>query len=250
MAETYKTEGVILKRWDYKEQDRMVRVLTKDRGKITTRAIGARKITSKLSGHLEPFIHTDLFIARSKTIDIIAGSNTIHCHAQLRHSLLHGAIASYACEVIDRWTEERHRDSELFEHVRRWLTWCDDHPPRLSVLIGGVVQTLGLLGYRLELFTCARCQTPIPAQETRFHYQLWSVLCPSCAIDGDVIVLPVDTIKVFRFLLQNDFDTMAKLQLSSRNMENFFSVVHSLMDYHLHKELRSEALLRQIAFIA
>lgn len=54
MSSTYHTtEGIVLKKTPYGEADFLVRVLTKDFGKIELRARGARNAKSKLNSHLD-----------------------------------------------------------------------------------------------------------------------------------------------------------------------------------------------------
>src|SRR3990167_4941169 len=127
MAYTYTTEGIILKRWNYKDQDKMVRVLTRKYGKLTTRAISARKVTSKLAGHLEPFIYADFFFAKSKTIDIVAGSNTIAAHTSLPHS----ATAAYFADIVDYFIRDNQEDVPLFVFVHDFLSWLNTAQPNL-----------------------------------------------------------------------------------------------------------------------
>jgi len=50
----YFTEGIILEREDAGEQDSRITLYTQTLGKVSAKATSARKITSKLSAHLEP----------------------------------------------------------------------------------------------------------------------------------------------------------------------------------------------------
>src|ERR1700761_4426140 len=49
------TTGIILSRPDYGEADRIITVLTPDRGKLRLMARGVRKVKSKLAGGIELF---------------------------------------------------------------------------------------------------------------------------------------------------------------------------------------------------
>src|SRR3989344_3034493 len=49
----YSTKAVVLKRVPKGDFDEVITLYTKDMGKISARAKGIRKITSKLSGHLQ-----------------------------------------------------------------------------------------------------------------------------------------------------------------------------------------------------
>jgi len=49
----YSTEGIVIKKMLYNEHDFLVRILTKDFGKIEVLARGARKLLSKLNQHID-----------------------------------------------------------------------------------------------------------------------------------------------------------------------------------------------------
>src|SRR3989339_723691 len=242
MNQTYKTQGIILKRWDYKERDKMVRILTNDFGKITTRAISARKITSKLAGHLEPFIHSDLFIAHSKTIDIVAGSNTIESHALLRQSLPHNAIANYFAEIIDRFTEERHTDKELFMHVLHFSNWLNVHGANTLVLYAAIIQLFQILRFHVELYRCHSCKQLIGQEGNKFYYALWNVECMNCSSHEETTPLSANVIKILRFLSKQPFDAVAQLRVYDAEWKECDTLIRSILHYHLDKDLRSEPI--------
>jgi DNA repair protein RecO (recombination protein O) len=54
-AHSFGAEGVVLRHMDYGEADRLITVYTSQSGKIRALVKGARKITSRKAGHLEPF---------------------------------------------------------------------------------------------------------------------------------------------------------------------------------------------------
>lgn len=243
MSQTYTTQGIILKRWDYKERDRMIRILTREHGKITTRAISARKHGSKLAGHLEPFIYSDFFIARSRTIDIVAGSNTIQSHAQLRHSLTHSALANYFAEVVDRFTQEHHEDQHLFEHVHEFYQWLNTSNANILGLYAAIVQLLGILGYRLELYECHACKRPIEQEGSKFHYTLWNVECHECTSQDETIGLSANVIKIARFINERPFKEVVQLSVPQKEWIEFHGFIRSMLDYHIDRHIQSEAVL-------
>ncbi len=247
MGATYKTEGIVLGRWDWREQDRMVRFFTRDYGKLTTRAISARKPRAKLAGHLEPFLYTDLFLAKSKTIDIIAGSNTISSHARLRQSLTHNALACFFSDVVDSFTHEREPDERLFEFVHDFFRWLNetDEPNALSVY-AAILQLFGLLGYHLELSACHQCHKPISqavnGEENRFSYKLWTVECASCRTEDQVHILSDNAVKVLRYMLSEGFSGVGRLHLEKDSWQEVDQFVRSLLRYHAEYPLDSESV--------
>lgn len=246
MNQTYKTEGIILKRWNYKEQDRMVRILTRDNGKITTRAISARKIQSKLAGHLEPFVHANFFIARSKTIDIVAGSSTIHAHARVRQSLSHIALAHYFSDVVDMATQERDVDPALYEHVRRFYDWLDESSAHILGLYAALLQLFSIIGYRLELYECHACKKSIQPTGNKLHLQLWNMECVDCRSTDETLPIEEHTIKLLRFLLEQPLSEMPKIKMEQNQWTALHYAVRSLVRYHFGREIRSEEAVFQL----
>jgi DNA repair protein RecO (recombination protein O) len=56
---TQATRGIVLKRRNFGEADKIVVMFTQKYGRITARVLGARRPLSKLAGHCELFIETN-----------------------------------------------------------------------------------------------------------------------------------------------------------------------------------------------
>lgn len=240
MAQTYKTEGIVLKRWDYKEHDRMLRLLTRDHGKLTTRAISARKITSKLAGHLEPFVHADFHIAKSKTIDIMAGSHTLTSNAPLRQSITHTALANYFSEIVDRCIDEQEKDEAVYQHVLDFYTWLSTNQAHTLVLYAALLQFFGLLGYRIELYDCHNCHKPITEQGNKFQFKLWNIECGRCTGPDETITVSATAIKAARFANEQPYTQVQALHLTPAVWNEFDVWMRSLIRYHLSRIPTSE----------
>jgi DNA repair protein RecO (recombination protein O) len=64
--DSLKTRGIVLKRTDYGEADRIVTVLTSDQGKLRLMARGVRKPKAKLAGGIELFSVSDMSFIRGR----------------------------------------------------------------------------------------------------------------------------------------------------------------------------------------
>ena len=84
----YRLSAVVLKRRDLGEADRLLTVMTRDKGKLTLLAKGVRKSASRKAGHVEPFTHVEFLVARGKSLDLVTQAETITAHRQLRENLL------------------------------------------------------------------------------------------------------------------------------------------------------------------
>jgi DNA repair protein RecO len=191
---------------------------------------------------LEPFVLADFHIAKSKTIDIMAGSNTLASNGRLRHSLHHTAIANYFSEVVDRCVDEREHDVAVYEHVRDFITWLGENSPNTLVMYSALLQFFGLLGYRVELYTCHNCLKPITQEGTKLDLKLWNVECANCSSPDQTIALSADTIKALRFATEHPYKTVQALQVSKQAWNQIDQAMRSLIRYHLARIPTSESV--------
>jgi DNA repair protein RecO (recombination protein O) len=112
---TYWTEAIVLRRTDFGEADRLLTVFTPERGKIKLIAKGARRPTSRKSGHVELFSHGQFLVAVGRELDIITQAETLEPFLPLRNDLLRTTYAYYLAELSDAFAAERDENRPLFE---------------------------------------------------------------------------------------------------------------------------------------
>jgi|GEM_PF-1087171 len=117
----YKTTGIILRRLNSGEGDKIVSALCIRDGKKRFIGKGIRKIGSKRSGHVELFSKTNFLIHRGKTLDYITGATAIHFYGASYKTLVQIASAYTACEVIDRLIMEGQEHDDVFRRLDRFL---------------------------------------------------------------------------------------------------------------------------------
>ena len=66
-----RVHAIVLRHADWGEADRLITLYSREQGKLRAIAKGARKITSRKAGHLEPFTHVKLQLARGRDLYIV-----------------------------------------------------------------------------------------------------------------------------------------------------------------------------------
>lgn len=118
---TFKTEGIILKRVNCGEADRILTIYTKHYGKIRAVAKGVRKLTSRKAGSLELFNHSILFLNKGKNLDILTEGQTIDSFREWKENLIKVGIAYYFCELVDKLTPEEQESRQVFKLLKDYL---------------------------------------------------------------------------------------------------------------------------------
>jgi DNA repair protein RecO (recombination protein O) len=114
---TFKAEGIVIKRKDFYEADRILTIFTKTRGKIQVKAKGVRKITSRRSGHIELLNYAvfNLYQASgAKSMPILTEVESRNNYAILKKDLRKVGIAFHVCELVDALCAENQENEEIF----------------------------------------------------------------------------------------------------------------------------------------
>lgn len=111
---SYKTSGVVLKRINFGEADKIITLYTKDFGKITCIAKGIRKMNSRKKGALEIFNDVSFFAVKGKGMDIVTEVETLNTFSGWRKNLKKIAASYQICEMVDKLTAEGQEQEEIY----------------------------------------------------------------------------------------------------------------------------------------
>lgn len=98
---TFRVDGIILKRQNVGEADRILTVLTKELGKIQIKAKGVRKIASKRASHIEPLNVCSLSLYKGHALPVLTEVVALENFSLLKEDLGKIGFAYHLCELID-----------------------------------------------------------------------------------------------------------------------------------------------------
>jgi len=110
----FRTEGIIIKRRNFGEADRILIVMTRDHGKIQIKAAGVRKITSRRSAHTELLNHTILHLYKGHTFSILTEAKMLEDFALVKMEFDKVGLAYHLCELIDGLCPENQENRNVF----------------------------------------------------------------------------------------------------------------------------------------
>jgi len=118
MAVHYRTEGLILKKLDRGEADRIFTVFTRDFGKLKLRAVSERKITSKLRGGLEMFYLSEVEFIQGKIQKTLTDATVQNSHLHVRKDLKKLRVAYRVSEIFDAVVKGQEPDENIWRLLR------------------------------------------------------------------------------------------------------------------------------------
>ena len=144
--QAFKTEGIILKRRDFGEADRILTVFSFHRGKITVLAKGVRRITSRRAGNVELLNRTQMFLHPGKQFLILTEAVSLDTFQKIKADLTLSTHAYHIIELIDRLTAENQESPILYTNIVEVLKRLERNP-RQILIRAFEVKILSLMGF-------------------------------------------------------------------------------------------------------
>ena len=162
----YKAEAVVLRRHNLGETDKSVILFTRNQGKLSAVAKGARRPTSRISGATELFSHCVVMLAVGRNLDVITQCEVREPFLGLRADLNRFAAASYLAELTDSMLEDRMPVPGLFDLLVESLRILDAGGAVLTTVCAFELHASRELGYEPSVSLCVRCRRAVlPSEE-------------------------------------------------------------------------------------
>ena len=242
----YRDEGIVLRTQKLGEADRIVTLLTRDRGRIRAVARGVRRTTSKFGARLEPFSHVDVQFHTSpnRSLDMVTQAETVQPYG--RHIV--DDYARYTAGTAMLETAERLTDTEGEPAVQQYLLLVGavrtlaaaEHAPGL-VLDAFLLRSLAVAGYAPSFSDCARCGLLGPHRF--FAIAAGGAVCPDCRPAGSASPAP-GTLRLLGALLTGDWPTADASDARERREGS--GLVAAYLQWHLERGLRSLRLVERV----
>lgn len=243
----YRAEAIVLRRTDYGEADRILTLFTRREGKVRAIAKGVRRTVSRLAGHLEPFVHADLLLARGRELDIVTQAETLHGFRRVREDLERSSRAYLLAEVADAFIEERLENQAAFDAVLDGLAGLDSPAEPRTVVAHALLQLLGAVGYRPELTRCLRCREEMQPERNFFAVGQGGVLCPGCgAPDATARPIDVATLKALRHLQRSAAPSAYQVRLPEPAVREVERLLREYTEHILERQLRTPDFIARL----
>ncbi len=244
-----RTEGIVLRRRDFGETDRILVLFTKKLGRISGIAKGARKPSSKISGHLELFSRTSFLISRGRNLHLITQAETLESFDHLRGDLSGIGLGSYVVELVDAVTTEEGSHLKLYELLVSTLKALDSGLMPAVIIHYFELQLLELTGFKPEFFLCVECGRSITEQDQFLSGELGGVVCPNCIKEierVDFRPVSVRILKYLRHFQRSSLKELLTLKIPHEIQSGLEESIRYYLDHTLEKGLNSPDFINRI----
>ena len=177
----FKTDALVLKASDYKENDRLLTLFSPDRGKLTAGIRGVRKPNAKLNFAAQPFCFAEYVLAEKAGRYTVTGAYLYDGFFPLRTDVVRYYAACVCTEICDALLVEDGENRALFVGtVEALKNLAMSDADSAETVLGFCLIALRESGYMLDLDGCGVCGGEI-TENAYFDFDAGYFTCSSCA---------------------------------------------------------------------
>lgn len=243
----YNINAIVLKRADFGETDRILTLLSKERGKTAAIAKGSRKPISRLSGATESIIYVRYQLAAGMNLDVVTQAEIKESFPRIHSDLFRIAYASYLAEMMDQFTDRDQVNPETFELLLSSLYLLErlNDPEVVARMFD--LQLMKELGYEPVIDRCVKCGKPLNSGDAVFSSSAGGMVCPNCMPHpADAISLSEEAIALIGQLLNADAHSIERIKASRGVIDEITRALGRYVRFRSDYDLKSVRFLQTL----
>jgi DNA repair protein RecO (recombination protein O) len=235
MEETYNVKAIIINRKSFSEDDSRAVVYSQELGKLDLIARGAKKIKSKLAGHLEPISLAELMVVRGRQYNYVGAAVSKKCYINIKNDLDKLVSVGRIFKIVDKQIKPGVEDKEIFNLLEDYLDIADSNKADINIFSSFfILKFLARLGFSPQLSFCVNCGSEIKPGNNRFDLTRSGIICHKCS-NGKIleqIDISDDSIKLLRLVLKFNFNRLLKVKIDKKIAKEISRVIVLFFDYN------------------
>lgn len=245
---SFRASAVVLRHSDWGEADRILTLYTREQGMVRAIAKGARKVTSRKAGHLQPFTHITVQLAKGRDLLIVTQAETINAFLPLHDDLMKTGYAAYVVELLLRFSyEEESPNPSVFRLLVETLDRIEKEAEAWLAVRYYEMRFLDAVGFRPQLFECANCGREILAEDQFFSFTAGGVICPRCG-DGipNIMRISLEALKYLRHFQRSSYRDASRAKPSFEAQKEAEVLMQGYFTHLLERELNSPGFIKRV----
>jgi DNA repair protein RecO (recombination protein O) len=250
-----KTEAIVLSAMNYRDSSKIVRLYTRQFGKISVIAKGAREAKSKFRSSLEPMSYVTAVIYKSdnRELQLLSQCDAIVAFYHLTEDMEKMSAAMSVVELVDIVTHDEEQNDNLFTLLLNHLHVVNSATKSpIVALYYFETQLAVLLGLKPDLHKCSFCQKRVEgdmAKSEQFLLLSEGILCYECSENSPARKISASSLRVMQRMQEvESVESIMSLQLTPLVKEEVGRSLREHLQHHIEgfRGLRSEEVFGAI----
>ncbi len=240
-----RTEGVVLKSFDFRETSRIVTFFTQDHGKLKGIFKGIRKDPKKFGSSVDKFTVNDIvyYHHRNSEIHLVGQCDLKAFFLPIRQDFKRTIAASYVLELVDAIMPLEEPNKEVYDLLMNYFASLQTVRDIGKLVHIFQIKILFLSGFRPHLDSCVVCGKKIKVK-ARFSLKQGGLVCPHCETDEPSLsLLSPGAVASLLHIEKSRWEESLRLGISGPIKKELKFILNHFLVYHLERRLKSERFL-------
>ncbi len=253
--EELNVKGLIVKESDYGENDKLLTLMTEDKGKILVTVKGGRSLRNKFVSVAETFSYGTFGIRKTSKFHHLFDAELIDDFYPIREDLVKMSLGYYICDIANELALEGVADEALLKLTLNALyALAYKDIPCEMIKAAYEFKAAVISGFMPDLETCTVCGAE-PEDDSFVNASSGALICSECmtrpnsvtGITSSSVILPLDrgTLDALRYLEECPIQRFLSFRLDG-NASRFNSFCEKYLTCHLEKELFTLTFLKTV----
>ena len=243
MNQGVKVTGMILSAVPIGDYDKRVVILTKEKGKISAFAKGARRQNSPLMGVTNPFSFGEFELYEGRTSHNIKQAHITNYFMEFSTDFEGAYYGFYFLEIADYYTREYNDEMQILKLLYQSMrALASGKINRELVRYIFELKTMVIEGEAPEVFRCANCG--VSERKVVFSSANHGFICNECiALANDGISVSDSTAYTLQYIVSSPIEKLYTFAVSDEVLEELRRIMKQYMKTHVGKHFKSLEIL-------
>lgn len=153
----YRVDAIIIASHDYKESSKIIRAFTRQLGRISILARGAKRAKSSLHNVSSLFSCSSMVLVKRGDLYYIKEATIKNANLALRENIISVYSAQLCLELVDKTLLEGQVNQDLYDMVEKFLVSLPTCKNRTRLMSMFLIKFISMLGYRPHIRSCSLC---------------------------------------------------------------------------------------------
>ncbi len=250
--------GMVLSAMPVGDYDKRLVILTKERGKISAFAKGARKQNSALLACSQPFSFGEFSLYTGRSSYNIVSAEISNYFGELREDFDSLCYGFYFCEFADYLTKENNDEKEILKLL--YQTFRVLIKKSIDVRLVRAIFELKIMtlnGEAPQVFSCVKCEKPFgnTKQEESKAYQAkyffsaerGGILCDTCKVyNNDAIQINISTVYTLQYIISKNIEKLYTFRVTEDVLYELQRCMKHYLNCYAEHEFKSLEMMKGI----
>lgn len=234
-------KGIIIKEIPYKDNDKILTILTDKLGKISCIARGAKRTNSPILANSQYLVYSEFVLYKSKKFYYINSASVINMFYKFRVDFDKMEKAFELTRIINLITDENEDTSDILKLFLNTIYIIENDMKDIQFVLSVFrIKLFSLLGFAPNISKCSECGQPLKiSQETDkqvyYYYDYVSniFVCDNCIGNRDLkryLKISYATVAAIRYISKVDLKKVFSFKINDcMDLKNFSYVFTDTM---------------------